>query len=306
MQTNTNQGNIPEGQNVQTQGFNTVEQSTDILSQEEPKRKNKTLFVFLIIFLVFFLTGALFYVTSHFINMNNLEEQNDSLYESRDLTEVVNEQGGIEEVEVDKEEGLINYSKYLGEYIKGEIPIGWSIIEYENGEEAKMLMEGVEYEGLTGIAILNDLGEEIFSLQGADGLGGLFLCVPEVQFPDTPQEYVDRLISKAENYQSESHVVQQIAPGEFTDFNLFEYRGRRVGSNLYWNDLENTNPNEFHTSCPFPVSDSYVLHFEELSFSYKDGQNLSPSSYQVKLLEGMNEETLLILDYILSSLAVNK
>ncbi len=311
MQTNTDRSSIPAGQNIQAEEFKTTEQYTNIPLQEEPKTNKKKLLIPIVVLLVLLLMGATAYATNYFISLNNsqgnLENESEKLLPDQKVEK-------IQKIELEKEEETVTKSsEYTGKYIKAEIPDGWKIVEHENGEGTDLLMLGVAYTGLTGIAIFTDLNEKIFTLQAADGLGGMMFCIPEVQFPDTPGSYVEDLVLVLENFYAETggradeSVIPKINEGEYTEFALFEHRGRRIGTNLYWNAEENTNSDEFHTHCPFPGVDGHYLDFRTVSFDYKDNStNIMPSpyTYNVKILGTPKEDDLLILDSILSSIAL--
>ena len=207
------------------------------------------------------------------------------------------------DVDVDTSASTI-YSDYLGTYIDAKFPTGWQIIEHKDGEGTDMLVEDGSFTGLTGLSILDEMEQEVFKMYAVWGIGGIEVCSSVAKFPDTPQTYIERIndltIEYNENTDSDEAmpVVSEFEQGEYTSFKFLDYRGRRVDSTYYWNDLANTNLSEFHPLCG--LSGSFLV-FNTLSF---ETETSTGGSYGLEVTQGLTEETLVMLDYVMSSIVL--
>jgi hypothetical protein len=234
-------------------------------------------------------------------------EEESQTEEDFDAEEVEEEETSEEEDEDEEEENSLS-SEYLGTHIEAQLPEGWQIIEYENGAGSDMLMSETDYTGLTGLSILTDDDEEVFQLYAVMGIGGIDICSNVAKFTDTPQSYIDEVNDLTVEYNNSvldpepMPVVTQIADGGYTEFELIDFRGRRVGTDLYWNDLDNESLDEFHPLCGLAAS---VLSFETLTFDYDSGYGADVgTSYGVKVVGEPDEADLILLDSVMSSIVL--
>ena len=233
--------------------------------------------------------------------------------ENADRQEILEEEieDEAEEKEEEKTEEKVEKSQtteYSGDYISAEIPQGWEIIEYEDGYGSDALMEMTDYYGLTGISISTDSGDEILKVYAVMGIGGRNLCSTVAQFSDTPQAYIGEINQRTTDFNigvtppEPMPVVVQIADEDYTAFNFVDFRVRRVETDLYWNDLDNDNANEFHPLCGL---DAGVLAFESLTFDYDSGFGVEEgNSYSVEIVGQPSEADLLLLDSVMESIEV--
>ncbi|MFA7628353.1 MAG: hypothetical protein WCY37_03020 [Candidatus Dojkabacteria bacterium] len=271
---------------------------------KEVKKKFPVLVVVIIMGIALLAAGV--YAGYSFSKLNQEAENADN---QEILEEEIEEEA--EEKEEEKTEEKVEKSQtteYSGDYISAEIPQGWEIIEYEDGYGSDALMEMTDYYGLTGISISTDSGDEILKVYAVMGIGGRDLCSTVAQFSDTPQTYIGEINQRTTDFnvgttpQEPMPVVVQIADEDYTAFNFVDFRVRRVETDLYWNDLDNDNANEFHPLCGL---DAGVLAFESLTFDYDSGFGVEEgNSYSVEIVGQPSEADLLLLDSVMDSIEV--
>jgi hypothetical protein len=271
---------------------------------KEVKKKFPVLVVVIIMGIALLAAGI--YAGYSFSKLNQEAENAD---EQEILEEEIEEEvEEEEEEEMEEEVEEAQRVEFSGDYITAEIPQGWEIIEYEDGYGSDALMEMTDYEGLTGISISTDSGDEILKVYAVMGIGGTNLCSTVAQFSDTPQAYIDEINQRTTDFnvgttpQEPMPVVVQIADEDYTAFEFIDFRGRRVGTDLYWNDLDNDNPNEFHPLCGLSAA---VLNFETLSFNYDSGFGTEEAnSYGVEIVGQPSEADLSLLGAVMDSIEV--
>ena len=298
METDVNKVDTPVEQPVATEA--PVMETPSAPVQELPKRKSKALGTVLIALLVLLLLGAAVYAGYYFGGFDGFGGGDES-------GEDFSGDGGSGFEDQEEADAVPIYSDYLGAYIDAELPEGWEIIEYEDGEGSDMLMDA-EYQGLTGLSIVTDEDEEVFQVFAIMGIGGIDICDTVAKFTDTPQSYIEEINDLTTEYNTSVEnpepmpVVNQIGDTEYTEVSFIDYRGRRVGNKIYWNDLDNVNLSEFHPLCGLPAG---ALSFDTLTFEYtSSGMADTGSSYGVRIIGDPSEATLLTLDYVVSSIVL--
>ena len=293
MQTDINEANPSVGQAVETA-------PSSVPPQQEPKKKSKALTIVVIALLAIPCLAAAVYAGYYFSSSDKGDSPEPESFQSQEFE--------FEEQE-EESEPVPTSSEYMGEYITAELPESWQIIEYENGDGSDMLMGETEYIGLTGISILTDEEEEVFQVYAVMGIGGIDVCTTVGKFSDTPDTYIDEVNNLTIEYNSYVQdpepmpVVNEITDEEYVEVSFLDYRGRRVEGEIYWNDLDNVNQEEFHPLCGLP---SQVLVFESLLFEYGGPSGFDVgNSYAVRIVGDPSEEVLLILDQIISSITLN-
>jgi hypothetical protein len=267
-----------------------VEQINNIPPQEEPKKKKKLLVIICILLILSTLGLTVYYFIS--------SDKEDSLQENEEIAEI-EEIPSLQpepDVEYDLEILEPTYSEYSGKYINTELPKGWRIVEYENGDGSDIVKLGI-YTGLTGISVFTDENAKIFKIDAVDGIGGPDYCEKLVSFKDTPASYIEHIKQNIHEIAGEM-IVEEIPENMYTEFTFLDYRARRVGSVIYWDSLKNTNLNEFHTLCGI---ESLLLMFENLSFGCND---YICDSYEVRIEGNHTEEKLSMLERILDGMVL--
>lgn len=299
MQTNS-EVNTPPQEGTERQIPQERAEKISVPEQKKVKGGKKLPLIILFILLgIIFLSAGVY--GGYYFAKRQAEEQRAEQEE-----EVIEEEIEVEEEETEEEEEELVLSEFSGDYITAQLPEGWEIIEYEDGAGSDALMEMTDYYGLTGVSVLTDKGTEILNVYAVMGIGGMNLCSSVAQFSDTPQSYIGEINQRTSDFnagaspQEPMPVVVQIGDAEYTEFNLVDYRGRRVGTDLYWNDLDNNNPNEFHPLCGLEAA---VLSFDTLTFDYDSGFGVEEgNSYSVEIVGQPSEEDLLLLDAVMESM----
>jgi hypothetical protein len=299
MQNDINEEISSKDQSVPTEASSVQTETSSVVPQQEPKKKSKVLTVVVISVLVLLFLGGAVYAAYNYFGFSEGDTPQPESFEEEDFEF---------ESQSDESSPIPVYSEYVGEYITAELPDGWEIVEYENGEGSDMLAGGTEYIGLTGISVLTDQGEEVFQTYAVMGIGGVSICYEVEKFSDTPQTYIQKINELTTEHNSyvldpePMPVVNQIGDSEYTDIFFLEYRGRRVGTTLYWNDPENVNEEEFHPLCGIYAE---ALMFEYIEFGYGDSGGYDfANTYGMRIIGNPSEQVLLMLDEVVSSITL--
>ncbi len=182
---------------------------------------------------------------------------------------------------------------YEGKYFTAVVPVGWKIIEFENGEGTTMISsDGSSYTGLTGILITNN-DEEIMKIEGVSGIG--FIGCPELaRFKDADPDYE----KKQEDLVSE--LGEEIKYLDFTEtlyseFNWLDRRVRRVKTAMYYDTIEDDD--YFQPQCE-------VSFIRIKDFGFEDEESNGGDTYMYTISEKATGEQLEYLDKILMSMAI--
>jgi len=242
----------------------------EAIAEVEKKTKgNEGLIV--IIFILFFAVIAM--GTYIFIKEGYFTEKNP--------TNTIEEEK--KEEETVKEPELV---KFQGEYLTTEIPQGWSIKEFKNGEESDMVTEGVQYSGLTKFEISHE-SKDLFRLEILDGVGSVG-CPQIVLFKDSPENFEENQNEQNELIGIKANVLNY-TDTQYSEISLFSTKIRRVGTKFFYDT--NSNTETFEAQCE---SNWLVL---------KGLEDVSPVSlFNVWISQEASEEELTVLDSILESL----
>lgn len=244
-----------------------------------PKKKLSKIFLFILIPLLFI--GIAYYL----IFPLNLLEKLGSVDSNS-----TNEQG--EEEEEDNSSTLL--VDFEGEYISTEIPEGWSIVEYEDGEGTNMLTPGIEYTGLTGLKIFKNT-TEIFYMQAVSGLG-FSGCPFYAKFEDESTSYYQQILENNE-VSGDTVTVTNYTNTEYEEFTWLGVPFRRIAK-VYVYDIIPGN-SYFESACvPSLVS------FYDLTL-YRLGEGPGSSVYDYGAKESATGEDLLVVDQILQDMVLN-
>lgn len=243
----------------------------EAIAEVEKKKKTKgNEGLIVIIFILFFAVIAM--GTYIFIKEGYFTEKNP--------TNTIEEK---KEEETVKEPELV---KFQGEYLTTEIPQGWSIKEFKNGEESDMVTEGVQYSGLTKFEISHE-SKDIFRLEILDGVGSVG-CSQIVLFKDSPESFEEKQNESNEIVGIEAQVLDYTNT-PYSEITLFGTKIRRVGTKFFYDT--NSNTETFEAQCE---SNWLVL---------KGLEDVSPVSlFNVWISQEASEEELTVLDSILESL----
>jgi hypothetical protein len=264
------------------------------------KKESKTLFWILVaILFVLILTvgGGTWYARQQGTTLIGLfggEEEGEDMGEEEPPDGAEGEEAGNgQEV---PEETVVGGSEFTGKYVTATLPEEWTIIEYFDGDGSDILVEGVTYEGLTGLKIFNPDDDTVFALAAVYGIGGIEACNDYYEFPDNSLSYYQEVATAANEIGITPNIIE-VAADTYTEFTLFDLRVRRGGYTLYW-DLNSDDPSSFDAACGM---NAHIFIFDDLQFS-ADGNSLG--NYQFDLSNSVNEADLLTLDSVLDSLEV--
>lgn len=244
----------------------------EAIAEVEKKTKgNEGLIV--IIFILFFAVIAM--GTYIFIKEGYFTEKNP--------TNTIEEEK--KEEETVKEPELV---KFQGEYLTTEIPQGWSIKEFKNGEESDMVTEGVQYSGLTKFEISHE-SKDLFRLEILDGVGSVG-CSQIVLFKDSPESFEEKQNESNEIVGIEAQVLDYTNT-PYSEITLFGTKIRRVGTKVFYDTDSNTV--DFEAQC-----ENNWIELEELL-------TISVVSYfNIVISPDATQEELAILDSILESMKI--
>jgi hypothetical protein len=200
---------------------------------------------------------------------------------------------GDDEDEADTDTGVIVYSEFAGTGVGAEIPEGWTINEYFNGDGSNMLVEGVTYTGLTGLEVVNPDSEVVFNLIALNGIGGTNECPEYYHFADTDAAYQAAIIAQSTTEGTVPAVVNLVGT-DYSELTLFDVNSRRIVTALY-RDMT-VGDATFDAACGIEA-DAWTI--EEISFTSDGSTN---HTYDPTITPGTPDEELEILDVILDSL----
>ncbi len=184
-----------------------------------------------------------------------------------------------------------------GEFTRGEVPEGWTIVEYKNGAGSDMLVSGVTYTGLTGLEVKNPDGTVVFKLEGVYGIGGLDSCQNYYQFSDDSAAYLAGVQATNTEVGEPAPTIVDLTAAAYQDFELFGIPVRRISTAIYWDVT--AGDAYFQAACGIRAR---IFNFTNPAFS---GDGTSINSYQFTINTTSPESDLLELDTILNSLTAD-
>ena len=272
--------NIPN--DLQNSVLQTV-QPTQVVEKPKKEGKNqKVLLIIIAILLFLLLTVSLFFMYKNgtFDNLLNIkpavEEENDE-----DTT-----------VQENEDEAQIEESYYEGDTVKALLPEGWSVEEYYNGEGTDSLVEGVVYEGFTGLKIKKG-SEEIFSMRAVSGIGFVG-CPMYARFADYNPAHLETNQSMADEMGDAMNITDYTST-EYSEFKWLEKDFRRIGITYFYD--EEPNNDYFEAPCV-----SGILTLDGLNFVDTDG--FTGEAYFYGASTTATEQDLIAVDKILESMTL--
>jgi len=188
--------------------------------------------------------------------------------------------------------------EFDGSYVTAELPSGWTIVEYEDGAGDYGLLSDGTYDGLTAIVIRDSYGEDVFTIEATNGIGGIDACQVVYRFPDTSAAYVtDMLATSVEVYPG---AVAQNVVGDYDEFTLVGKEGRVIGSTIYWDSSEGVMSFDPHCNNLINFPDEGGLSFHFTNGSIEDDS----TSYMIKVTDELADDAVPALVGILESMEV--
>ena len=247
---------------------------------DKPKRKSfLKLLLFLFIFLL--LATGIYYLI---FELNILETLTGKNLDNDNTNGQETEQG--EEI---AQEQLL---PFIGKYISTQIPEGWSVKEYLDGEGTDMLAAYEEgYTGLTGLKIFK--GEsEIFYMKAVSGLG-FAGCPQYAKFTDENPDYYAQILEDNEVSGMDLTVIDYTT-SEYVEFKWLNTPFRRINKEyIYDTELNNAY---FESPC-VPT----LISFNGITL-YSMGGDFDSSTYDYGATDLASKADLLIVDQILTDM----
>ncbi|HLD96395.1 MAG TPA: hypothetical protein VI794_01565 [Patescibacteria group bacterium] len=187
---------------------------------------------------------------------------------------------------------------YKGQYVKGEVPKDWTVVEYQNGNGSDMLTEGVTYTGLTGLEVKNPAGDVVFKLKAVYGIGGAGGCGTYFKFADDSAVYYNGLAADNTEVGMAAPTIVDLQGLPYSALSIFGTSARRVGTNLYWDTIPAAT--YFEAACGMQET---LFEFTNPQFGVGGGE--THGTYYFTVLGSASVEDLEALDSILNSLAVD-
>lgn len=187
---------------------------------------------------------------------------------------------------------------FEGKFVKTNSPVGWTIKEYSTAEGMKYPVEtpGVSYSGLTGLEIFDENNKIMFSMRGADGIGGSGGCSEVAKFDDTPQNYITDIVDTTEILGFGTTTVVNFHNVTYKSIPFLSIEFRRFTNTLYI-DIDE-DPNTYSTGCG--ISSQFVT-LQDLNFTVNDNDtNYTINVYEFKLSDNASETKLVQLDSVLT------
>ncbi|MCD4811028.1 hypothetical protein K8R14_00250 [bacterium] len=200
----------------------------------------------------------------------------------------------VEDEEEEEEEVVEDTdTEFEGEVLSATLPVGWTIIEYFDGDGTESLPDMTEYFGLTAFDIVNPDSEQVFTVQAVSGIG--FAGCPEYAlFDDNGEAYMAEQES-ASNDMGEVLNVVDYTDEDYEEFEFLNTTFRRIGKKYFYDTQEGNN--YFEPPC---VDGLFTL--EGLYFEDEDGYTYE--AYFYGATEVSTEIDLLVVDVILESMGV--
>lgn len=274
--------NISMGQSpVQSSSPTQPQNHTTSTAPDTPKKKSfvKPL-LFILIFLI--LGFGIYYLIFEMNILETLTGKN-----------LDNDSSNGQEVEETQEEETETLTPFEGEYISTQLPQGWSITEYKDGDGTDMLSEGSEFVGLSGLKIFKD-ETEVFYMQAVSGLG-FAGCPSYAKFSDENPAYYSQILEDNEVSGIEVTLTDYTGT-EYEEFTWFGIPFRRI-EKTYIYDTQIGNE-YFESPCVLSL-----VSFNEILEAEMDGQTY-PTTFDYGAVEQAVEEDLLVVDQILSDMDI--
>lgn len=269
------------------QNIDTTIQKDDGVNTKNPSDGNKDIWVILLnVFLALVTILLLGYVAyrNGYIDLDNVFKPKEQTEEES------NEENDASNDLVIQENGKTTLNTYEGGVLSAILPNGWSITEYMDGDGTDMLMDTVEYTGLTGLTVSYN-NVPILELIAVSGIG--FIGCPELPiFPDSSESYLQEQVEMNEEIQ-ENMVTYDYTNTPYSDFQWFGKDFRRVGTTLYFDTVAGNE--YFEPQCEGGLVTVPGLRFE-------DSDGYEGVAYFYNINEEASTEQLETLDNILASM----
>lgn len=260
----------------------------------KPVKDIKTRLSLIIGFLLLVNVCLLVYICLPFINSYGKEILPDLDIWTEEEEDSTEEETGEEDGEIldenTEEEETTTY--FEGESVTAELPEGWNIVEYFDGEGTDMIVADTEYTGLTALEIVSPNDLVIFSMKAVDGIG-IIGCPNYAVFDDNNESYYQEQVN-ANNEVGETMTEHDFTDTEYVEFEWLGTTMRRIGSVYYYDTQEGNN--YFEPPC-VPT----LITLEGLTF---ETNGYTGESYDYGFTENATGDDYTTVDGILESMEV--
>jgi hypothetical protein len=269
--------------------------------QPKEKGKNKVLVSLVIALSVILLVIVGYIVYIQFFKEDVVDTTDNTQQEQEDITADTETEDVVDETEDgDEEENTVveveddGYTTFTGELLTAQLPEGWSIVEYFDGNGTESLPDmGLDYEGLTAIDIISPDSRQVFSIQAVSGIG-FAGCPSYALFDDDNEAYRFEQESMSDDMGEPLNITDYTGQ-EYEEFEFLGVTFRRI-DDKYFYDMKEGN-NYFEPPCV-----EGLLTLEGLFFTDTDGTIYE--AYFYGPTEDSTEDDLPIVDQILESVEI--
>ena len=264
--------------------------------QTQPKAKKPWLVPLVIFLSILFLTVAGYIVYTEFFKQEEIDDtevvtEEETDFEVEDVEINVEEEEEEEGEEIDLE---ASSSTFNGDVISAQLPEGWGIIEYFDGDGTNSLPgDSTDYSGLTGIDIISPDTRQVFTIQAVSGIG--FIGCPQYALfeDDNPAYQAEQ--QNASDEMGETLNVLDYTNTDYVEFEFLDTTFRRLGEKYYYDTKEGNN--YFEPPCVEGLLTLEGLYFtDEADFKYE--------AYFYGGTEDATLEDLEVVDQILESITL--
>jgi hypothetical protein len=222
-------------------------------------------------------------------DVNTNVEDTDDVSNTSDVTDGV---CSIDEENCDDTEEVesTEMTDFSGNVLSAQLPKGWRLIEYMDGEGTDYLIEDETYTGLTGLAIVNPDSKRVFSMMAVTGIG-FAGCPVYAQFEDDNPSYFAEMEDAAMVVDG-TWDVKDYTNVTYSEFEFLGTTIRRINKDYYYDAREGNN--YFEPPCV-----DGVIGLEGLMFTDSGGYDGEAYFYGAE--DTATEVDLDIVDTILES-----
>jgi hypothetical protein len=278
-----------------------VQPQREEVSERKGKKKFLVPLVIILSIVLILILGYIAYI--QFFKDDTVNRTDDTQQEQEDLEEDTETEDLVEndvtdsstedngDIEEEEDDG---YTTFTGELLTAQLPEGWSIIEYFDGDGTESLPDmGLDYEGFTAMDIISPDNRQVFTLQAVSGIG-FAGCPSYALFDDDSESYRFEQESMSADM-GETLNITDYTGQEYSEFEFLGVTFRRI-DDKYFYDMREGN-NYFEPPCV-----EGLLTLEGLFFTDTDGTIYE--AYFYGPTGDATEEDLIVVDEILESIEI--
>ncbi len=273
-----------------------VNESVELEKVVEKKKSTLPIIIGVLSFLILVVIAVIvyfqFFNTKENVLKDDLNTETESTDETSNTSDTTDGVCSIDEENCDNTEVVesTEMSDFSGNVLSAQLPKGWRIIEYMDGEGTEYLIKDETYTGLTGLAIVNPDNKRVFSMMAVTGIG-FAGCPVYAQFKDDNPSYFAEMEDAAMVVDG-SWDIKDYTNVEYSEFEFLGTTIRRISKDYYYDSREGNN--YFEPPCV-----DGVIGLEGLIFTDSNGYDGEAYFYGAE--DTATEADLNIVDTILES-----